>query len=113
MKSSFILFFLLLISFTAKSQLIVKNKGGAPISFCIGYYMESDTFAGWITEGWYTVRPNEMKCIICYKLNSYYYYYYAITKDSLRKEYSGNYTMRIRTQPFKIVNANKILIFKA
>ncbi len=107
MKLFFTVSLLFLIGKSTFGQLVFKNKGTASISVCIGYYMETDTFKGWITEGWYTVKANEIKCIVCHKLDNRYYYYYAITQDSTRSEYTGNTTLRIRSQPFKIKNADQ------
>ncbi len=107
MKSSFLAFLFLVISLSSSAQLFFKNQSQTNIKLCIGYYIDTDTFKGWVTEGWYTLKANEMKCLYCRPLNNRFYYYYGFTDDSLHKEYSGTNNLKVASKPFKILNADQ------
>ncbi len=107
MRRYILLSILLLFSERSFGQLQFKNNGTSDVLLVIGYYSESDTFTGWITEGWYRIKSSEKKCVYGRPLNARYYYYYGFSVDSLHKEYSGNNRLVVEREPFKLLNADK------
>ena len=107
MKLFFSAMIFLLLAKTGFSQLHFRNQSNSDINICIGYYWESDTFTGWVTEGWFSLKTKDLMCIYCKPLINRYYYYYGYTADSLRKEYSGDVSLLVKSDAFKIRNADK------
>ena len=107
MKIIFASILFLVLGKSCVSQLHFKNQSNTDINLCVGYYWESDGFSGWITEGWFNLRSKETICIYCKPLINRYYYYFGYTADSVRKEYSGDVSLLVKSEPFKILNADK------
>lgn len=103
-----LLFLIAFISFTSWSQIHVSNNTEEPIWFAYGYYSETDSFSGWITEGWYEIIPGQTKIIGSFlKDGNNTYYYYAHNK-SRSKTWGGDYKLAVdQPDAFKIVNADK------
>ncbi len=107
MKVFFAVLIFFLLGKSSYSQLHFRNQSNSDINICIGYYWESDTFSGWITEGWFNLKAQETMCIYCKPLINRYYYYYGYTADSLKKEYSGDVSLLVKSEAFKIRNADQ------
>jgi uncharacterized membrane protein len=103
-----ILVFIVFITYTSWSQIQVTNNTEEPIWFTYGYYSNTNSFAGWITVGWYEIIPGQTSTIGSFlKDGNNTYYYYAHNK-SRTKTWGGDYQLAVnQTDAFKIVNADK------
>ena len=107
-KILFVTVFVSIVSFNnCYAQLLFKNELDKEIKYCIGYYHQSDTFSGWVTEGWYTLMPGALKVVVPGQLRSRYFYYYGFVNDSVRHTYQGSSGLLISDKPFKILDADK------
>ena len=100
-----LLFFCLFIPF-GFCQLSFENKTRVPLQVALGYYAENDDYSGWVTEGWFELKPGELRKAITKSLDNQFYYYYATSADS-SVEFTGEVLLRVNKVPFKIKDADQ------
>src|SRR4051812_41928444 len=68
------------------SQVIFKNSGSSSLKIAIGFYNEQK---GWITKGWFSLKPGEEQPL--YNFNSYNdpNFYYCARIDDCDSGYFG------------------------
>jgi len=88
------------------SQLSFENKTRVTLRMALGYYTETSDYSGWVTEGWFELKPGELRKAITKPLDNQYYYYYATSADST-VEFTGETLLRVNKVPFKIEDADQ------
>ncbi len=111
MKRFLSIFSLLLLAQLGIAQMAFQNKTSLMMKVALAYYKETPQFSGWISEGWYYVKPGAKVVIIDKPLNSQYYYYYAESVDS-SIEFRGNIVLKVGDNKFSIENADQKINFK-
>jgi uncharacterized membrane protein len=84
-------------SFPAAADLRVCNMTTSRIGVSVGYRDQQ----GWLTEGWFNLRPNACEAVLKGDLNHRYYYVYAIDYDR-GGEWSGASFMCTREREFTV-----------
>ena len=91
---------------SAKAQLKFKNSETSPIWIAVAYYVETEDYKGFNSDGWYKIDPNSVITIIpSIKYSTYYYY----AKDENGAEWtgSGKYKFVVHSREnFTFKNAN-------
>lgn len=87
------------------------NKTSKTITLSVGYYYYGQKWKGWVSEGWWNIVPGE-KATINMPLNESgningIVYYCAKIKDSLGWGWSGDNSLLVMNENFKIPNADK------
>lgn len=97
---------MLLGTLSAKSQIYFHNNYTKPVIVVLGYYLNTDAFQGWVTEGWYTVDPGETTKLLDWLPLNHPICYYAQTKDGVKK-FDGDASFLVDpTNAFIIKNAD-------
>jgi uncharacterized membrane protein len=105
MKAYITVVVLILVSFTSKGQIYVKNNHNSVFRVALAYYENGSMFNGWITKGWFEVQPGEEKEILHYNPTGKILYYYASSDDII---INGNHLYLINsTEVFTIKDADK------
>jgi uncharacterized membrane protein len=103
-------------SFQAISQIKVTNNSTKPLWISIAYLSYSDSFKGFISEGWWKIIPGETKSVGNFEItsgNNTFYYYAYYNNGNSKYEWKGSYSFA--THPldaFKIINADKAYVLK-
>lgn len=101
-----LLLFFVLLSFIGNSQLIIQNSTSKDIAISIGWYSNTTTYSGFITKGWYLVKPGEKKNVgLTFTSGENTFYYFAKQKQG--NKWEGNYKMLVNSSAFEIINADK------
>jgi len=93
------------INYDAQAQLIIKNKSNYPLYF--SYMCYDYTSQCWISEGWYSVYPNQTKVVSNRRQQGYFYYYAEQFLGGNGVWEGSDYSMLVHpTNSFKIYNAD-------
>jgi uncharacterized membrane protein len=81
----------------ALADLRICNQTPSRIGLAVGY----QDAQGWITEGWFNLKPNACETVLKGQLNRRYYYVYGVDYDR-GGEWSGRSFMCTREREFSI-----------
>lgn len=81
-------------SASAQAALIVCNKAPAPVSLTIAYETVQDV----MSEGWWTIAPDQCETVVKTELNQQYIYHYA-KSEQLGIEWAGTYNFCTLNSP--------------
>ncbi len=81
----------------AKADFRVCNNTASRVGLTLGY----NDGQGWVTEGWFNLRPNRCDVILKGELNASFYYVYAVDYDR-GGEWGGPSFMCTREREFTI-----------
>lgn len=99
-----IAFVLLVVPFfaaPARAEFRVCNKTGAPISVALAFETAQDM----VSQGWWTVDPDNCTALISTPLDKRYYYHYVIS-NALKFEWRGSYQFCTSSDPqFRITGS--------
>jgi uncharacterized membrane protein len=84
-------------SLPAKADLKLCNKTGSRVAAALGHKDKE----GWVTEGWWTVEPQQCVTLLKGKLIARYYYIYALDYTE-GGSWGGNAIMCTRDKVFTI-----------
>ncbi len=91
---------------STQAQLKFKNSETSPIYIAVAYYVATDDYTGFSSDGWFKVDPNSTITIIpSIKYSTYYYY----AKDENGTEWTGagKYKFVVHSkESFNFKNAN-------
>ncbi len=105
-SKSLALIFFLLLNLSGMCQLIVQNSTSQDISIAIGWHSNTATFEGFITKGWYNLKPGDkLNLGLTFVTGENNFYYYAKMKDG--RKWEGNYKFLVKKTAFEIKNADK------
>ncbi|MFH0893728.1 MAG: DUF1036 domain-containing protein [Bacteroidota bacterium] len=108
----FLLLVFLAVSMLGKAQVNFKNNYSEPVwvSFC--YYLDTKTFKGWVSKGWYKVIPGQKTQLLEYLPEFKTIYYFAKTKNGA-KNFEGTTGILVdESAAFTIFNADKDYVKK-
>lgn len=112
MKAIVLSLIIILIPLVGKTQVYFKNNYNEPVWVTLGYYIDTKSYKGWVTKGWFKIAPGEKTEILSYNTTTQYLYYYAETRNSNRK-FAGNTTFLVNPKnQFYIKNADKEYVKK-
>jgi uncharacterized membrane protein len=81
----------------AAADLRVCNMTGSRVGVAVGYRDQQ----GWLTEGWFNLKPNACEAVLKGDLNHRYYYVYGVDYDR-GGEWSGVSYMCTREREFSV-----------
>ena len=67
----------LAISGSAKADMSVCNSTSSRVGVALGYRDQQ----GWVTEGWWNLKPNQCEKLLSGRLAARYYYVYGVDYD--------------------------------
>jgi uncharacterized membrane protein len=88
----------------AQADFRVCNETGSRVGLAIGYHDGQ----GWLTEGWFTLKPNSCELILRGQLTARYYYVFGVDYDR-GGEWEGRSFMCTREREFTIRGAENCL----
>lgn len=85
----------------AEAQFRVCNKTAAPISVALAFETSQDV----VSQGWWTIDPDNCTALINTALDKQYFYHYVIS-NALKFEWKGNYEFCTSDDPqFRITGS--------
>jgi len=113
MKNIIITIFFLFFVFNANTQIHITNSSSEPIFVAIAYYKNTNSFSGWVSEGWWKIIPGETKvCGSFLKDGDNTYYIHAHTAGLKQKWGNDAYLAVNSVDAFKIENCDKPYVLK-
>lgn len=70
----------------ARADLTVCNKTTAPVVFAVAFETSQDL----VSQGWWTVMPDQCQIALSVPLDRQFYYHYAVSQE-LKVEWRGNF----------------------
>lgn len=78
----------------AAAQLEVCNKTPGSLNISIAYETDADI----VSQGWWTIDPDQCQTVITTELNKPYYYHYAVSR-ALNVEWAGTFNFCLNDDP--------------
>lgn len=89
------------VSGSARADLTVCNKTTAPVIFAVAFETTQDL----VSQGWWTIMPDQCQIAISVPLDRQFYYHYAVSQE-LKVEWRGNFNFCTSDDPqFRISGA--------
>lgn len=86
---------------SARAELTVCNKTTAPVIFAVAFETTQDL----VSQGWWTIMPDQCQIAISVPLDRQFYYHYAVSQE-LKVEWRGNFNFCTSDDPqFRISGA--------
>ena len=88
-------------------KVYVENRSSEPITIAYGVVIDTKSYDGIQTEGWYHISPGEKKFITYVNYQEYgcYFFLHAHTKGN-NKTWGDEVSLAVCDEAFKIRNAN-------
>ena len=90
---------------SAQADLRVCNQTSSRVGLAVGYRDPQ----GWLTEGWFNLRPNNCESVLKGELNFKYYYIHGVDYDR-GGEWSGRSFMCTNEREFSIRGIENCLV---
>jgi uncharacterized membrane protein len=85
----------------ARAELTICNKTATPISLAVAFETTQDL----VSQGWWTLDPDQCQTTITVPLDRQYYYHYAVS-PTMKVEWAGNFNFCTSDNPqFRISGA--------
>lgn len=100
----FVAFFFLCSIHFSYSQVYFTNGSSSPIFMAFAYYLDANSYSGWMSKGWYKVEPGEKIQLLSYMYNGDFYYCAQGTDGT---KYNGDHSFLVNEDDaFTIKNAD-------
>lgn len=108
MKNLLLFLFASLMISKANSQIHITNKSSEPITVAIAYYKSTESFKGWVTNGWWTIIPGETKVCGSFLKDGENTYYIHGHTAGYEKTWGNDVQLAVNSiDAFKIENCDK------
>lgn len=111
MKQFAILLFVTLFTLSAYSQVKITNDTEEPITVAIAYYVNTRSYSGLVSRGWWNIIPGETITVGSFlKDGDNTYYIHAHSTDNEKKWGTEVYLAVNETYAFEIENCDKAYV---
>lgn len=107
MRVYFILFFLLYTNSFTFGQIHVTNNTEEPLNVAVAYFENTNSFSGWISQGWYIIIPGETKIIGSFLKNGDNVYYLHAHSSVSESKWGDETFLAVKSDAFILKNCDK------
>lgn len=108
MKNLFLLLIACFLISNSNAQIHVTNNTEEPITVAIAYYSSSNSFKGFVSEGWWSLIPGETKVIGSFLTDGDNTYYLHAHTSDYKSQWGSEVQLAVNSfDAFKIENCDK------